>query len=512
MGLKGIYGSIELPSIYPYAAIPTDSRSLISCTRWPRISQRTHAFSSVQASSHKGATWRSNELEGRGTRGRGTKPETGNMGKKKKQRLRSMAPEFVNYRSPKGQDIDLHVEGSLKSDIVSFAAEDDVDLRIITENGTAVTKMVSITVHGIQDEADVAWLLAEVGKLEGVGDVFSGPFKKGGLRGGAVPLQIEIAEGVRLKEILESVHSIEDRLLALPFKSHSWEWRGHRISYAVAGCGKPIILVHGFGGNAGHFRNLIAHLADDHRVYAVDLLGFGDSDKPSEAEYSPELWADIINDFAQEFAEEPAVLIGNSIGSLTSLTAAAISPQNYRGMVLLNVAGAMNRKGLEKDDALLAFLSPIFVAIEFLLLKPKIASFLFNRFRNKANVRKILEEQVYRNKSAVTDQLVDILYEPSQHEGAVDVFVKVFTGNPGPRPEALVEQITLPMLVLWGDMDPWTPVDGAVARIFKRLESERENVSVIPLLDVGHCPHDDCPELVAEHVLPWIRSIDSPLQ
>ena len=59
---------------------------------------------------------------------------------------------------------------------------------------------------------------------------------------------------------------------------------------------------------------------------------------------------------------------------------------------------------------------------------------------------------------------VDILYEPSQHEGAKDVFVKVFTGHPGSRPEALVPHIDVPMLVLWGDADVWTPINGKVTR------------------------------------------------
>ena len=48
------------------------------------------------------------------------------------------------------------------------------------------------------------------------------------------------------------------------------------------------------GGSAGHFRNLIAELADSHTVYSIDLLGFGESDKPSEPDYSPDLWADSV--------------------------------------------------------------------------------------------------------------------------------------------------------------------------------------------------------------------------
>ena len=57
----------------------------------------------------------------------------------------------------------------------------------------------------------------------------------------------------------------------------------------------PVFTCLPAGGNAGHFRHLIAFLSERYTVYAVDLLGFGESDKPPDVEYSPELWADIIN-------------------------------------------------------------------------------------------------------------------------------------------------------------------------------------------------------------------------
>lgn len=48
------------------------------------------------------------------------------------------------------------------------------------------------------------------------------------------------------------------------------------------------------GGNAGHYASLISYLAEQHRVYAVDLLGFGDSDKPTDADYGPDLWGELV--------------------------------------------------------------------------------------------------------------------------------------------------------------------------------------------------------------------------
>lgn len=148
-------------------------------------------------------------------------------------------------------------------------------------------------------------------------------------------------------------------------------------------------------------------LSENHRVYAVDLLGFGASDKPSDIDYGPELWAELVCDFAKEFAAEGSVLFGNSIGSLCALAATAKAGSDlFKGVVLLNCAGAMNRKGLAQDGLVLRLITPIFIAVEYLLQQPKVANFLFNKFRSKDNVKQILQQQAYRDKEAVTDQLV----------------------------------------------------------------------------------------------------------
>jgi pimeloyl-ACP methyl ester carboxylesterase len=137
-------------------------------------------------------------------------------------------------------------------------------------------------------------LQSQVLDLDGVGDAWLGPFIEGGLRGGSVTMQTEVEKRLPLSMLIKSIQALDDALLVLPFKTNYWLWRGNKINYAVAGCGKPLILIHGFGGNAGHFARLIPYLAENYRVYAIDLLGFGASDKPANVEYGPELWADLV--------------------------------------------------------------------------------------------------------------------------------------------------------------------------------------------------------------------------
>ena len=67
-----------------------------------------------------------------------------------------------------------------------------------------------------------------------------------------------------------------------PVEEKFWEWEGHRIRYTCAGEeGPAMILVHGFGGNADHWRKNTPALGRRGRVFAIDLLGYGYSDKPN---------------------------------------------------------------------------------------------------------------------------------------------------------------------------------------------------------------------------------------
>ena len=85
-----------------------------------------------------------------------------------------------------------------------------------------------------------------------------------------------------------------------PLKELNWQWRGHQIRYTEAGEGKPLFLIHGFGACIGHWQKNIPILAKaGYKVYAIDLLGFGASAKPS-LDYSLELWQEQIKDFGQK--------------------------------------------------------------------------------------------------------------------------------------------------------------------------------------------------------------------
>lgn len=87
--------------------------------------------------------------------------------------------------------------------------------------------------------------------------------------------------------------------------------KAYKICYEKIGSGPPVVVSHGFGSNARHFRRFAMLLSTTNTVYLPDLLGFGRSDKPS-VPYTPALWASLLADFMASVVKEPAVVLGNS--------------------------------------------------------------------------------------------------------------------------------------------------------------------------------------------------------
>jgi pimeloyl-ACP methyl ester carboxylesterase len=281
-------------------------------------------------------------------------------------------------------------------------------------------------------------------------------------------------------------------------KAH-WQWRGFDICYTAQGEGIPLLLIHGFGASIGHWRkNIPAFVEQGYRVYALDLLGFGASEKPN-LDYSLELWRVLIQDFWSAHIHEPMVVVGNSIGALLSLMLLANSPEITQGGVLLNAAGGLNHRPEELNLPLRVIMG-LFMRV---INNPLIGPILFNQVRQRSRIRNTLK-QVYGNHAAITDDLVELLYQPSCDRGAQKVFASILTAPPGPRIRDLLPKIQQPLLVLWGESDPWTPIKGS--QVFQDAVA-KNSAQVIPIPETGHCPHDERPDQVNPLILNWLAQL-----
>lgn len=293
----------------------------------------------------------------------------------------------------------------------------------------------------------------------------------------------------------------------LPFKPEGynyWTWRGHKIHYVKEGEGPPIVLVHGFGASAFHWRYNIPELAKRYTVYAVDLLGFGWSEK-ALVEYDAMIWKDQVIDFLKDVVKEPAIVAGNSLGGFTALATAAALPEQVIGVVLLNSAGQFGDTITEtKQSEETAFqkfiLKPLKEAFQRVFL-----GFLFWQAKQPSRIQSVLKS-VYINPSNVDDYLVESITAPASDPNAGEVYYRLmsrFMSNQRKYTlDSLLSQLSCPLLLLWGDLDPWVGPTKAI-----RIKEFYPNTTLVNL-QAGHCPHDEVPELVNEALLKWLSNLN----
>ena len=304
-----------------------------------------------------------------------------------------------------------------------------------------------------------------------------------------------------------------------------WSYLGHDV-YSVsrspanlAGGGfnseaPAVLLIHGFGASTDHWRYNIPVLAQTHEVHAIDLLGFGRSAKPSELEYGGELWKEQVVAYVKERIGRPTVIVGNSLGGYAALAAGAALESESAGVVLLNAAGyfsdekfAPKPKGLGPRIRQLVGLGLSRDLLIKWFVYPLMQRLIFENLRRPGVIKSTLK-QVYIDPTNVDDYLIESIRRPSLDPGAFQVFRKVFQarGLKGKPIDELFVDLQAPLLLLWGDSDPW--LRNAKAKQDKfRIFAKKASLEVKEvLLKAGHCPHDEVPDRVNAEMLAWLKN------
>jgi pimeloyl-ACP methyl ester carboxylesterase len=281
----------------------------------------------------------------------------------------------------------------------------------------------------------------------------------------------------------------------------TWAWQGHSIRYQRCGdAGPPVVCVHGFGGNADHWRKNLPELGLTCRAYAIDLLGYGYSSKPDprafgepNALYNFENWGLQLRDFVAQVVGEPAVLSCNSVGGLAGLQAAGDDSSLILAVQVINISLRMLHV-----DKQASWQRPAVRALQRALRTTGLGPAFFGQIATRQGVASVLK-QCYGDAAAVTDELVDVILTPGLQEGAVHVFLDFISYSSGPLPETLLQSCPVPVSVIWGEADPWEKLEWG--REFAKYEAVEEFVS---LPGVGHCPQDEAPHLVNPLILSFV--------
>ena len=300
--------------------------------------------------------------------------------------------------------------------------------------------------------------------------------------------------------------------------SVAWRHAGHGVAASQSSGSTPsVVLVHGFGASSGHWRHALPVLGGCTNTYALDLIGFGASSQPrallagesdptqppsrsSALSYGFDLWGQQVADFCQQVVQGPVLLVGNSIGGVVALRAAQLLEQRCRGVVLIDCAQRlMDDKQLATQPAWMAWIRPL---LKTLVSQRWLSTALFRNAARPRVIRSVLG-QAYPSGANIDDELVELLYQPTQRSGAAEAFrgfINLFDDHLAPN---LLETLQQPVHLIWGEQDPWEPV--AEARAWADRFRCIQSLRVLP--NVGHCPHDEAPDLVNARILDLLEAM-----
>jgi len=269
------------------------------------------------------------------------------------------------------------------------------------------------------------------------------------------------------------------------------------VFYKKAGDGPPLLLIHGIGAGCSsyEFRNVFATLAERHTVYALDLLGFGKSDKPALT-YTQDTYLKLIADFARQVigvgdGKARTDVIASSLSAAYVLALAQSEPDLFGRLVLICPTGIETLAAPPNAGA---------ETLQRVLSAPVIGPSLYNLIASRRYIRSYLAQKVYADPARATDDVVASYHVSAHQPGGDNVLPSFLTGLlnidvtdairslPGDR-----------LLLLWGREARETPVSQADA--FRKINP---GVRVERIEDAGLLPHEEKPKAFLAVALPFL--------
>lgn len=235
---------------------------------------------------------------------------------------------------------------------------------------------------------------------------------------------------------------------------------GYGVHYVEAGRGPVVVLIHGFGGQTYSYRGLIPLLARDHRVIAVDLKGYGYSERSTSTGLSATDQVAMLHALLGRLGVGRAVFVGHSMGGGIVQRFASLYPEMVDAAVLVASVHADRQRRMR-----MTLPAPLF--------RPLLP------YLGKLATTRLLKLS-YHDQSVLTDDVGDEYRRPGRMQGSMDGLFKMMQSYKHDRPVDFA-RITMPVLLLNGAHD--RIVRGEAA---KNLQERIPHAQLVVIEGAGH--------------------------
>jgi len=270
---------------------------------------------------------------------------------------------------------------------------------------------------------------------------------------------------------------MEDSNTSLLSRMQTIELPEGKVKAGVVGQGPDMVLIHGTPWSSYSWRRIIEAFSGSHRVLFFDLLGFGGSSKSVAQDVGLAVQARILKQLIQHFDIHRPDIIGHDIGGGIALRAHVVEEVECRRIVVI-------------DPVILRpWGSPFFSHVK----RHAPAFWDMPDVIHEAIVRRYIQTALV---SPLPENIMEKLVSPwLGKEGKVGFYQQIRCADEADTEEVVVRlgEIKRPVHILWGDKDPWVPVDRA-----EKLRDRIPGSDLTLLAEVGHLVQEEAPSLLID--------------
>jgi pimeloyl-ACP methyl ester carboxylesterase len=273
----------------------------------------------------------------------------------------------------------------------------------------------------------------------------------------------------------------------------------HYIDFG--GAGKPLVMVHGLGGNALNWMSVGPELASDYHAIALDLAGFGQTPLFNR---SAALGANaaLVHSFIEKVIGEPVTLMGNSMGGHIAIIEAADHPSSVRAMVLVDPAIPSLHVYQRQDSLVLGVMAALSI--------PGLGLNLLERRVRELGPERLVQQTlalVCADPSRISPEVVDAHIQVTRERGQLGrqngrAFLQASRSlsfrMTDPRFWSRAAKVQAPTLVIHGSLDRLIPLAAA-----QELARRRPDWTLVVLEGAGHVPMMEAPKEFMSALNAW---------
>lgn len=246
-----------------------------------------------------------------------------------------------------------------------------------------------------------------------------------------------------------------------------YPWKYGDVFYLVKGPreARPLVLIHSFGPGASSYewRKNVDALAEHFRVYAIDLLGFGLSDRPAIT-YTAETYVDLIGDFLKEGLGQPAVVVAHGLSGAYAVLCAYRRPQLFERLILVSPPQDLLQEHVPGMTNMV---------LRVLLTLPIVGEFVYNLLTSRPALQSYYDRRGYHNPGLITDQLMMHLFSSAHQKNSHYPASSLLSKDLSLDILEPLARLRVPVAALWGreEEPPPSEVSAAYTRANPKIET-----------------------------------------